>query len=94
MVHDKFESHHKDTSLVRLAKRVINDELDKRGSLVFEVKSTSDKRRIRERFKEIEKNDLSEKQFFKLMEVLEFNVDMTVWSSSIGKKEGFSEKII
>jgi hypothetical protein len=94
VVREKFNFHHKDEPLVRLAKRIINDELDKRGSLVFDVKSTSDKRRIRERFKEIKKNELSSKQFFKLMESMAINVDITAWTADVGRSEGFSEKII
>lgn len=94
VVREKYESHHKDEPLVRLAKRIVNEELNKRGSLVFQVKSTSDKRRIRERFKEIEKNDLSSKQFFKLMREMEINIDITAWDTSLDRKEGFTEKII
>ena len=90
VVQDKFEMHHKDDPFVRLAKRVLNPQIP----IQFNVRSQSDRRRLRERIKEIEKNELSSKQFFKLMKIMGLKVDCTVWSEGADRDEGFTETIV
>ena len=90
VVHEKFDSHHKDTPITRTAKRALNPHIP----LTFRVESKDDKRRIKERIKEIRNNSISEKQFFNLMKLCGFKVHMTVWRKTMDREEGISEIIV
>ena len=91
IIDERFTLYPDDRPLVKMMKRTINDEVPIR----LEVSSRSDKRRFKERMKEIRHNHLSAKQFFNLCRQMNFKVDMTVWKPTENKDhDGFTENII